>query len=68
MRKEKQKERALNQEAEVFKRNKLPKKYIANILFRQGNKKFENEYLKKLEKSCERWKEKGRQFTLETEL
>ena len=32
--KKKEKERALNQEAEVFKRNKLPKKYIAKILFR----------------------------------
>ena len=34
MRKEKGKERALNPEVKVFKRSKLLKKYIANILFR----------------------------------
>jgi len=32
--KKKEKKRALNQEAEVFKRNKLPEKYTAKILFR----------------------------------
>jgi len=33
MRKEKRKERALNLEAEVFKRSELLKKYIVKILF-----------------------------------
>ena len=37
---------------------KLSWKYMAKILFRWDNKKFKNEYLKKLEKSWERWKEK----------
>jgi len=33
MRKEKRNEKALNPEAEVFKRSELPEKYIAKILF-----------------------------------
>ena len=33
MRKEKRKENVLNPEAEVFKRNELPGKYIVKILF-----------------------------------
>jgi len=33
MRKEKEKERALNLEAKVFRRNELPEKYTVNILF-----------------------------------
>ena len=43
-------ERELNPEAEEFKRSELPGKYIARILFGWDNNKFENEYLKKLEK------------------
>ena len=51
-RKEKQKaiEGELNPEAEKFKRSKLPEKYTARILFGWNNNKFENEYLKKLER------------------
>jgi len=41
----------LNPEAEVFKRSKLPEKYIAKILFGWDNRKFEDEYLKKLKRS-----------------
>ena len=58
IRKEKRKEKALNPEVEVFKRSDLPEKYIAKILFEWNNKKFENEYLKKLERSWARWEEK----------
>ena len=54
IRKEKRKEKALNPEVEVFKRSDLPEKYIAKILFEWNNKKFENEYLKKLERSWAR--------------
>jgi len=41
----------LNSEAEIFKRSKLLKKYTAKILFGWDNRKFEDKYLKKLEKS-----------------
>ena len=48
----------LNPEAEEFKRSELPGKYTTRILFGWDNKKFENEYLKKLERNWTRWKEK----------
>jgi len=51
MRKERGKERALNLEAEVFKRSKLLRKYIAKISFGWDDRKFKDKYLKKLEKS-----------------
>ena len=41
----------LNPEAEEFKRSELPGKYITKILFGWDNNKFEDEYLKKLERS-----------------
>ena len=44
----------LNPKAEEFKRSKLPERYIAKMLYRQDNGKFENEYVRKLEKS---WQE-----------
>jgi len=50
----------LNPEAEVFKRSELLGKYIVKILFGWNNEKFKNEYLKKLERSWVRWKEKGK--------
>ena len=46
----------LNPNVEKFRRSKLLEKYIAKILFRWDNKKFENEYLKKLERNWQRWK------------
>ena len=49
--KEKRKERKLNLKVEMFKRSKLLEKYIVKILFGWDNGKFENEYLKKLERS-----------------
>ena len=57
-RKEKQKtvEVELNPEAEKFKRSKLPGKYIVRISFEWDNKKFEDKYLKKLERNWARWK------------
>jgi len=39
---------------EKFRKSKLPEKYIVKILFGWNDKKFEDEYLKKLEKSRER--------------
>ena len=41
----------LNPEVEEFKRSELLGKYIARILFGWDDNKFENEYLKKLERS-----------------
>ena len=44
----------LNPEAEKFKRSKLLEKYTVRILFEWDNKKFENEYLKKLKRNSAR--------------
>ena len=57
MRKEKRKEKVLNPEAKMFERSKLPGNYIAKILFEWDNGKFEDKYLKKLERSQVRQKE-----------
>ena len=46
----------LNSRADEFKRSKLPEKYIAKLLFGWDDKKFKDEYLKKLEKNWQRWK------------
>ena len=46
----------LNPNTEEFKRSKLPVKYTTKLLFKQDNRKFENEYLKKLEKNWQRQK------------
>ena len=48
------KQKPLNIEAEVLKRSKLPGKYTAKILFRQNNRRFKDEYLKKLKRSWTR--------------
>ena len=41
----------LNSETEEFKRSELLGKYTVRILFGWDDNKFENEYLKKLERS-----------------
>jgi len=46
----------MNLKADEFRRSELPGKYTAKILFRWDDKKFENEYLKKLERYWQRWK------------
>ena len=50
------KETKLNLEAEEFKRGKLPGRYTVKLLYRQDNKKFNKEYLKKLERNWNRQK------------
>ena len=40
-----------------FRRGELPGKFMAKMLYGWDNKKFEDEYLKKLEKNWKRWKE-----------
>jgi len=44
------------QEREEYKRSKLLGKYMARLLYRWNNGKFEAEYLKKLERNLRRWK------------
>jgi len=34
-----------------FRREELPRKYMAKVLYRWDNRKFEKEYLKKLERN-----------------
>ena len=41
---------------EEFKRGELPERYIAKLLYGWDDKKFDKEYLKKLEKNWNRWK------------
>ena len=43
-------------EEKDFRRRELLEKYIAKILYRQDDRKFENEYLKKLERNWKKWK------------
>jgi len=51
IRMKKEKEIKLNPEAEDFKRGELPGKYTTKWLYRWNNKKFDEEYLKKLERN-----------------
>ena len=46
----------LNPKIEEFKRSELLGKYIVKILFGQGNGKFKDKYLKKLERNWQKWK------------
>ena len=46
----------LNLEAEEFKRGELLGRYTAKLLYGWDDKKFDEEYLKKLERNWNRWK------------
>jgi len=50
------KEMKLNPEAEEFKREELPERYTAKLLYGWDDKKFDKEYLKKLKMNWNRWK------------
>ena len=50
------KEMRLNPEAEEFKRGELPGRYTVKLLYGWDDKKFDEEYLKKLERNWNRWK------------
>ena len=52
----KEKEIKLNLEAEEFRRGELLGKYMAKLLYGWDDKKFNEEYLKKLERNWNRWK------------
>ena len=56
IRMKKGKEMKLNPEAEEFRRGELPGKYMAKLLYEWDDKKFDEEYLKKLERNWNRWK------------
>ena len=56
IRMKKGKETKLNPEAEEFRRGELPGRYTAKLLYGWDNKKFDEEYLKKLQKNWNRWK------------
>ena len=47
----------IEKEEDEYKRIKLLEKYTAKVLYRWNDQKFEEEYLKKLEKNWKRWKE-----------
>ena len=50
------KEIKLNPETKEFKRGELPGRYMAKLLYGWDDKKFDEEYLKKLDRSWNRWK------------
>ena len=54
IRMKKGKEIKLNLEAEEFRRGELPEKYMVKLLYGWDNKKFDEEYLKKLERNWNR--------------
>ena len=56
IRMKKGKEMKLNLEAEEFRRGELPEKYTAKLLYGWDDKKFDEEYLKKLQRNWNRWK------------
>ena len=56
IRMKKGKEIKLNPEAEEFRRGELPGRYTAKLLYGWDDKKFDEEYLKKLQKNWNRWK------------
>jgi len=56
IRMKKGKEMKLNPEAEEFKRGELPERYTVKLLYGWDDKKFDEEYLKKLERNWNRWK------------
>jgi len=53
---EKGKEIKLNSEVEEFRRGELLGRYMAKLLYGWDDKKFDDKYLKKLEKNWNRWK------------
>jgi len=56
IRMKKGKEMKLNPEAEEFRRGELLGIYIMKLLYGWDNKKFDKEYLKKLERNWNKWK------------
>ena len=55
------KEMKLNPEVEEFKRGKLPERYTVKLLYGWDDKKFDEEYLKKLERNQNKQKNKRKE-------
>jgi len=51
----------LNLEVEEFKREELLGRYTAKLLYGWDDRKFDEEYLKKLERNWNRWKNKRKE-------
>ena len=51
-----QKETERKREVEEYRRMELPGKYTAKLLYGWDDKKFEEEYLRKLDKNWRKWK------------
>ena len=56
IRMKKEKEMRLNPEAKKFKKGELPGRYTAKLLYGWDDKKFDEEYLKKLQRNWNKWK------------
>jgi len=52
----------LNPEAKKFKKIELPGRYTEKLLYGWDNKKFEEEYFKKLERNWNRWKKEEKEY------
>jgi len=61
IRMKKGKEMKLNLEAEEFRRGELPGRYTAKLLYGWDDKKFDEEYWKKLERNWNRWKKERKE-------
>jgi len=55
-----------NPRAEEYRRSKLPGKYMVKLLYGWNDGKFEEEYLRKLERNWQRWKSVSWIYTLPT--
>ena len=55
------KEMKLNSEAEEFRRGELSERYTAKLLYGWDDKKFDEEYWKKLERNWNRWKKERKE-------
>ena len=61
IRMKKGKEMKLNPEAEEFRRGELPGRYTAKLLYEWDNKKFDEEYWKKLERNWNKQKKERKE-------
>jgi len=61
IRMKKGKEMKLNPEAEEFRREELLGRYTAKLLYGWDDKKFDEEYWKKLERNWNRWKKERKE-------
>ena len=57
--------RQQEEEVEEYRRMELLGKYMAKVLYEWNNQRFEEEYLKKLEKNWRRWKNNRREVERE---